>query len=233
MSNRPVVCILLGIALSVIAIPATAAASLWRFQGVFSFLPQEYHALGLVVGDPLFGVLRVNHNAVDAYPHDTSRGQYDLVSASVCVPGLSTCWVFSGSQTAHVITVLNDIPNDPPWDFFEAYMRDVPLDSNQDPTRLFIFNGRGPASLLSSDGLPDSPPLVSGFEFLNFQYTDFGISSGGSATGMITAFYRVPEPDTVFLLVAAALTSGFWRPCSSTLREIFARFRSNGRTTSR
>lgn len=215
MNHRSLIRFLLGVTLFAVAVPATAAVSLWRFQGLFSFLPQEYQALGLTVGDPLFGVLRVNRNALDAYPTDPSRGQYDLINASVCVPGLSSCWVFAGTQTAHVITVLNDVPNDPPWDFFEAYMRDIPLDSNQDPTRLFVFNGRAPASLFPSDALPGVPPLVSGFEFLNFQYTDFGVSNNASATGRITAFYRIPEPGTLFLLVAAALTSSIWRTRSS------------------
>jgi hypothetical protein len=159
----------------------------WNFQGTFTAVPLEYQALGLNVGDALSGTLQVNSNARDAYPADPVRGQYDLAKLTVCVAALSSCWTFSGPHSAHVMTVFNDNPQSPPYDFLEIYGRDVPLDSTANPTQLFFFNGPAGVETFSSDGVPSIPPLVSSFQFLTFQYTDTNITPASSASGTINA----------------------------------------------
>jgi hypothetical protein len=191
--------VLLGVTTLLLFCSASMSATLvWRYEGTFTTVPLDYQADGLKVGDDLFGFLLVDTTANDAFPDDSVRGQYNLVNSSVCVPVLTSCWTFAGPSTTHLMTVLNDDPQDPPFDFFEAFMRDVALDSAADPSRLFFFNGPAATTLFPSDALPLTPPPVAAFQFLSFAYTDF--SKPNSASGMITEIRRVPEPGTILLL---------------------------------
>jgi hypothetical protein len=80
--------------------------------------------------------------------------------------------------------ILNDAPWEPPADFLEVYARNWPLNQIENGTRLFLFNGSAPASLFTSNGIPDIPPSPEEFEYLHLQYTDYEI--GGSAVGEVT-----------------------------------------------
>jgi len=104
-----------------LAQPAFPRNLVWNFEGTFTSVPAEYAVLGLNTGDVLSGTLQVNSNAHDAFPNDPVRGQYDLIGKlTICVPALETCWTFSGSHDTHVMTILNDNPQTPPYDFLEV-----------------------------------------------------------------------------------------------------------------
>ena len=104
--------------------------------------------------------------------------------------------------------VLNDNPQEPPFDFFEIFFRDTSFDTVlPNPDRLFFIVGTASTGLFPDDSLPSSPPAVDAFFVthpLRFQYTDISIVDGASATGIITRITRLPEPSTL-LLVALSL----------------------------
>jgi hypothetical protein len=176
-----------------------AAIVNWQFEGEFTTVSMDYVNAGLAVGDKLFGTIQFSTDARDLYPSDMVRGSYRALRSSVSVPVLGTNWGFVGPDNTALLTILNDVPQSLPFDFFEVYMRDVGLEATQDPTRLFFFNGEGETSLFVNDALVSDPPPLSLFGYLNFQYTDKAITVGNSATGVITRITRIPEPATLAL----------------------------------
>ena len=153
---------------------------------------------GMNSGDLIYGGFRFSTSAVDVYgePTNESIGAYTLDRTYIWVPVIDTLWIFEGSAVGKQMTVISAVGTPTPYDFFEIYQRDTPLDSPVDPTKLSFFNGRATAlSLFTSDDLPLVPPPVSSFEFLNLQYTDFA-GGGYSTTAAVTKLYAARRSTT-------------------------------------
>ena len=170
----------------------------WCYEGIFTTVSVDYLNAGLRIGDPLYGGFRFDKRTPDL-TSDPKVGTYLLESSFVYVPALGAYWTFDGSGVGKAMTVISATGVPTPYDFFEVYQRDTPLDSSADPTKLFYFNGRAPAgALFDSDALPNKPPPVSSFEFLNFQYTNTAVTPYNSAAGTVTKLYAA-RPSTASL----------------------------------
>jgi hypothetical protein len=160
-SLRLVVCAaVLGIA----ATASHAAIVTWLFEGEFTTFSTEYANAGLSIGDKLFGAVLFNSNAPDLHPEDTVRGTYEALVGFVTAPALGSHWTFAGSNNTQRITVLNDNPQDPPFDFFEIFFRNTSFDTVlPNPTRQFFIVGTADTGLFASEALPMTPPPVDAF----------------------------------------------------------------------
>lgn len=167
----------------------------WCYEGIVTAVPTEYFNAGLRLGDPIYGRIRFDRRALDLNS-DPKIGTYTLESSLIYVPALGSLWSFEGLEVGKQMIVMSGVGTPTPYDFFEVYQRDSPLDSPIDPTRLSFFNGQAPAgTLFSSDALPKKPPPVSSFEFLNLQYTDYAVSAGASVTGTVTKLFAAHGPS--------------------------------------
>lgn len=173
----------------------------WYFEGEFTIFGTDYANAGLNIGDKLFGGVIFSPSTRDLLPADTVRGDYEAIFGFIAVPTLGAYWTFAGPNNTQRLSVLNDAPQAPPFDFFEIFFRNTSFDTVlPNPTRLFFLAGKAGTGLFADDSLPTAPPAVSAFEYLHFQYTDTMIVDGASATGVITYIARVPEPSTLALL---------------------------------
>ena len=186
-----------------LSLPSQAAPIFWGFEGRFTIFGTDYANAGLSIGDRLLGGVIFSPSTPDLHPADIERGTYEAIFGFVAVPTLQAFWTFAGPNNTQRITVINDAGQGqgPPFDFFEIFFRNTSFDTVlPNPTRLFFLNGSAGTGLFADDSLPTTPPAVSAFELLHFQYTDTMIVDGASATGVITNIQRLPEPSTLALL---------------------------------
>lgn len=189
----------LGLSSIVACAPASAVeiTNIWTYDGVFTKVPADYYAAGFRVGDPFHGWLSMN--TADTVP-DPRTGRYGPTVGAFDVFSTNTTYALLPST----VVIINDAlaPED---GLLHDYLSLSQVRQDFRVVTVSIVSGPAPATLFSSDALPEVPPPISAFEGgLSLTFCDSFFSAGPCSSGTVTALQLqpqlpVPEPATLAL----------------------------------